>query len=385
MRIAVVHSFYRSDQPSGENTTVLEQVATLTERGHEVQLVRADSDNLDSSLRAKMRLAFTVANGKGQDPTEALQAFAPDVVHIHNLFPNFGTDWLSAYPGPVLTTVHNFRSVCASGTLWRDGQECTLCPSSTSAAAVRHACYRDSRAATLPLAIRMRGGPMSDPVLRRADLVVALTRQVMRTFAQWRTDLDKWRLLPNPVSDRFNDRRPEPEQQWLYAGRLSSEKGLLELVRAWPEHEVLRVAGSGPMQAQATRESPASVAWLGVLDPLALAREYEKANALILPSLSMEGGYALSAVEALAAGCPVIASRGNVMADLVERYNAGVALDLRAGSAAVENALATVRRTPSMRENARRAYLENFSRDAWLARYEDIANECIRLRGERLA
>ena len=49
LRIALVHSFYRSDSPSGENAMVEAQAAALRRRGHEVRLLAASSDDVAGS------------------------------------------------------------------------------------------------------------------------------------------------------------------------------------------------------------------------------------------------------------------------------------------------------------------------------------------------
>ena len=102
MRIAVVHSFYSSSQPSGENRVVEDQVALLRDAGHEVLLVARHTDEESERSLYAVRAAGWVATGRGGDPTAQLRAFAPDIVHVHNLFPNIGTRWMKFWEGPVL-------------------------------------------------------------------------------------------------------------------------------------------------------------------------------------------------------------------------------------------------------------------------------------------
>jgi len=154
MRIALVHSFYSSQQPSGENQVVVAQVDALREAGHEVLLVARYTDPAIQERGYSVRAALGVATGFGPDPTADLRDFSPDVVHIHNLFPNFGTRWVSRWEGPLVATLHNYRPLCANGLLYRDGHNCTLCPEGDRLASMRYGCYRDSRIATLPLALR---------------------------------------------------------------------------------------------------------------------------------------------------------------------------------------------------------------------------------------
>src|SRR6476469_1276851 len=86
LRIAVVHSFYRSDSPSGENALVEAQVAALRRRGHEVRLFAASSDDVADSPLGSMRQALTVSTGAGPDPVAEIADWRPDVVQLHNTF-----------------------------------------------------------------------------------------------------------------------------------------------------------------------------------------------------------------------------------------------------------------------------------------------------------
>ena len=157
MRIAVVHSFY-SGQPSGENEAVRDQVRALRAAGHDVDLFAAHTDELAGDRLYPLRAALRVATGRGASPLSRLRAHAPDVVHVHNLFPNFGRSWVCEWDGPLIATLHNYRPLCARATLYREGAECTRCPDGERWAGLRYGCYRDSRAATLPLALAGRHG-----------------------------------------------------------------------------------------------------------------------------------------------------------------------------------------------------------------------------------
>jgi hypothetical protein len=84
----MVHSFYSSAQPSGENTVVLNEVDALRRAGHEVALFAAHTDELEGEVFYKLRSGMRVATGYGRNPLKAINDFSPDVVHVHNLFPN---------------------------------------------------------------------------------------------------------------------------------------------------------------------------------------------------------------------------------------------------------------------------------------------------------
>ena len=54
---------------------------------------------------------------------------------------------------PVVATMHNYRLVCSNGMFFRDGAVCHDCTKGLPVRAVVHGCYRDSRAATVPVAL----------------------------------------------------------------------------------------------------------------------------------------------------------------------------------------------------------------------------------------
>ena len=170
MRVAVVNSFYSSSQPSGENRVVEDQVQALSDAGHEVRLLARFTDDESRQVSYPLRTAMRVATGRGTNPMQDLREFKPDIVHVHNLFPNFGTDWIDRWQGPVVVSLHNYRAFCSNGLFYRSGAICFDCVDSGALAAVRHGCYRDSRGASVPVAIGRRADRKN--VLAKVDAVV---------------------------------------------------------------------------------------------------------------------------------------------------------------------------------------------------------------------
>ena len=85
-----------------------------------------------------------------------LRGYRPDVVHVHNTFPLISAAVLYACRDasvPVVATMHNYRLVCASGNLLRQGAVCHDCLHRLPVRGLVHGCYRGSRAATAPLVV----------------------------------------------------------------------------------------------------------------------------------------------------------------------------------------------------------------------------------------
>src|SRR4051794_27235843 len=153
--------------PSGENVVVDLQVDALRTAGYDVRVFSQRQEEAESQSLYPLRAAARVATGRGLDPTSALRDFDPDVVHVHNLFPNFGRSWVRKFSDRLVATLHNYRPLCAAATLFRGGRHCTLCPDMQSGwPALRHACFKDSRLATLPMVAGTRFA--DDPVLQHS-------------------------------------------------------------------------------------------------------------------------------------------------------------------------------------------------------------------------
>lgn len=376
LRIAVVHSFYRSASPSGENALVESQVAALRRRGHDVRLVAARSDDEVVGTRlGGFRAAVTVATGAGPDPVAALAPWVPDVVHVHNTFPNYGRRWVARTDVPVVATLHNYRPLCAAATLYRAGGFCTECVDSGRHRGVVHGCYRGSRPATLPLTLGQRGA--DDPVLRSATVLTALSETQAEQYERAGVDIGRLRVLPNFVSDELAPRPGPGGDGWVYAGRLTEEKGIEDAVRAWPEEIPLVVVGEGPSEA-AVRAAAAgkrvevrsAVARAEVVDLLRASR------GLVFPSRWADP-FGLVYAEALAAGTPVLATHPSAAAGRVARNGAGVAVD------AVTPAAARMAHETfaGLREVARRAFDESYTEAAHVRRLEELYAEAASLTG----
>lgn len=370
MRVAMVHSFYDSAHPSGENSQVSAEFELLRSAGYDVRLFALHTDDVQAEVLYRVRSGLRVATGFGHSPLRAIDAFAPDVVHIHNLFPNFGRRWIRRLRVPIVATVHNFRFVCAGGSLFREGRLCTDCLDGDRWAGVRHRCYRDSLAATLPLAISQSRGPAADPALASAARILCLSARQRRALADRGVPAERLVDWANFLPHRYDPgplrpRGDRPRDGCLFVGRLSPEKGPLDLVRAWRGDMTLRVVGDGPQRAEVRREADrrSNVEMLGPLPRSSVVDLMTTSAVLAMPSGGPEG-LPLAYLEAVASGLPVAVSRACDVSHVVERDRSGVVVDT------VEEipAAAAAATDPALPGRCRAAYEATYTEEAWLAR-----------------
>jgi glycosyltransferase involved in cell wall biosynthesis len=323
MRIVVAHSRYRSAAPSGENRVVDQETAALAALGHDVELFERRSDDIESwpkPKKAALPAAVVWNGGVRRDLREVLRSARTDVVHIHNTFPLLSASVLYACRDegvPVVATLHNYKLACVSGGFFRDGAVCHDCAAGAPVAAMRHGCYRNSRAATAPVVVAAVAHRRAWRTMVAAYACISASQRDLLREAGLPADrvFVRHNMIPARTVVRA-DRRAEV----IFAGRLDAAKGVHVLMAGWDRYLSgtgspglsLVIAGSGPLEDDVSAWAAArpSVRFVGQLDPEACATAMAAARAVVLPSV-WEETFGLAAVEAMALGvAPVAAGHG---------------------------------------------------------------------------
>lgn len=361
--------------PSGENQAVVDQAELLANAGQEVILVARYSDTEERSRFFAPRAAIRTVTGHGGSPVKELKKVRPDVVHVHNLFPNFGTSWLSDWAGPVLATLHNYRPICANGLLFRDGRTCFDCPSGRPSSAVVHRCYHGSGVRSLPLAIRNARGLAHNPLFQRADTLIVLSEAARTIYGRYGAPSERLTVLPNGIRPSFSVAGSNHNGRWLYVGRLSEEKGALELVRSWPNDRELDLVGSGPLEEKIRDAASSGVRLLGPRSRREVRDLMPNYEGLVFPSRCLEMQPSV-VIEAMGAGIPVVALRGNAGADLLLLHGGG---SVYGSKETLREALLTASRgRTAIGKRGREVFAKWFSSDSWVSKVLPTYAELIR-------
>ena len=327
MKILIVHNRYL--QPGGEDLAVESEAALLVERGH--QVVRYDSSNAAmAQLHPVRQAAASVWNSAARrSVSQLIELEKPDVVHFHNTFPWLSPavyDFRATHRPRVVQTLHNFRVVCPAATLLRAGKPCEACVGKLPWRGVIHACYRQSHAASLVSAAVTQVRRSTEFGAARVDAYIALTSFSRSVFERGGVPSSKLHIKPNFVA-------PDPGvgmvrgAHFLFAGRFEEGKGIRVLMDAWRamrKPPQLRVLGSGPLVNEVERfaaEVP-GVTLVGQVDRNAVLTELRRAYAVVAPALWYEN-FPLLICEAMATGCPVIASDGPNVREILLNGEAG--------------------------------------------------------------
>lgn len=369
MRILSVHNRYQIR--GGEDESCESEERLLQERGHQVDVYTESNDRVGElgMARVAARTVWSVESYKIVQQRLAQQPY--DILHVQNFFPLISPSVYYAAKAagiPVVQTLRNYRLACPNGLFFRDGVVCEDCLGKAIPwPGVMHSCYRQSWSASLGVSTMLTVHRGLATWRQMVDIYITLTEFARQKLIAGGLPADKIVVKPNFM-------RTDPGVGTgkggfvLYAGRLSTEKGLDTLLAAWQKlgsKVPLKIIGTGPLETlvAATAYQSPYIEWLGCISNAEVLQLMGEALVLVFPSKWYET-FGRVAMESFAKGTPVIAARIGAIAELVDHgrtgllFNPGDPDDL---AAQVEYVLAHPQILAQMRQAARFEYESKYS------------------------
>jgi rhamnosyl/mannosyltransferase len=300
MRILEIGKYYPPHR-GGMETTLETLCRGLVRRGHELRcLVAAEGEDevreaVDGvSLRrlsnwGEVR-SVPMLPGLLKALRDEMQHFGPEVVHLHMPHPLAALSWRwSGGRRPLVVTYHSDI--------------------------VRQRWLRRLIATERAF------------VLRRAKVIHVSSEALLRESRDLQRHRAKCEVVPFGVDvEAFRQVEPHRQRRWrdqvgdefaLFVGRLVYYKGVDVLLEALRETTIpLVVVGTGPLRAEwetLTRVMGLSrqVHFVGAVGPESLRALYQTARLFVLPSQEVSETFGVVQLEAMAAGCPIVACRAS--------------------------------------------------------------------------
>lgn len=252
----------------------------------------------------------------------------PDIVHL-NIFQSQLTgsivDAAHKHHIPIVYTMHDLKSICPNYQMMCKGEICEKCIGGNYWNCFRNGCMKDSKSKSLLAALEAYVYKFRK-TYQKIDLVITPSAFYKKKLEE--ADVVKCPIvhMPNFLPEGTEYRCVNPVGDYfLYFGRLSREKGILTLVKAYAKAGVekpLYIVGAGPEEDKikefvANEGLTEKVKLLGFKSGQELKDIVNNALCVCLPSEWYENG-PYSIMEAMAAGKPVIVSDLGGLPELVE-------------------------------------------------------------------
>jgi glycosyltransferase involved in cell wall biosynthesis len=397
MRVLVIHTYYKLK--GGEDSVVANEIELLRSQGLVVE--QLSFSNSGSTLLKLIQVPFNY--GSYQKTVRKVQKFKPDVVHIHNLHFSGSASVIYALKKlnvPIVMTLHNYRLLCPSGSLYHDNHLFldSLKPG-FAWSAVKNGVYQNSKAITFWIAASMYLHEKLG-TWKNINKFILLGQHSRELFATSKLSSLAGRMVVKPnfcfpvllagpitsnagASSAASSTIMGDQSYYLYVGRLTEEKGVPVLLDAFKDsaHQ-LKVIGTGPLEdmVQDYARKYSNIIFVGAQPKDRVNVFIQGASALIFPSIWYET-FGMVVIEAFSAGVPVIASDlgniKNMVTDGVNglRFKAADPRDLKNKIEFFENLSREER--AFYRQNARETYLKHYSPEAnaeqLLALYQSVA------------
>ncbi|RZM81734.1 glycosyltransferase family 4 protein [Leptolyngbya iicbica] len=194
-------------------------------------------------------------------------------------------------------------------------------------------------------------------------------------------DVTKYCPGPSAIKSTLQAR-----QLFVYQGRLSPEKNVEALLRAWQHAQMgpdcqLAIVGNGPLESSLRMfyGSDPSIHWLGFVQDEARRIDILRgADAFVLPS--MVEGLSLSLLEAMSCGTACIATDAGADGEVLEE-GAGIVIDTQRVRQQLQTVLPILRDQPEITrllgQKARQRVLERYTLTTNVAHVEQIYQQLV--------
>ena len=160
---------------------------------------------------------------------------------------------------------------------------------------------------------------------KNVDTYIVMTKFSKDIFMNSSLNIPFEKIVIKPHStDKLSYSKNEKEDHFLFIGRLTQEKGISTLIKAFSNKKLkLKIIGDGPLINVVKEQSinNENIEYLGFKNKVQIIEQLRICKALIFPSEWYET-FGMTIIEAFSVGTPVIASNiGGIPELVVNKYN----------------------------------------------------------------
>lgn len=265
----------------------------------------------------------------------------PEIAHLHLIYHHLTPSILpilKKYKIPVVATIHDWKFICPNYSLFTQGRVCERCKGGKYYNCLTHRCLHGSLGKSALATTEAYFHHFKKYYEKYIDLYIAPSEFVKNKFIEFGYPAEKIVVLSHFLPANFisaeKDQNPVMPAHFAYVGRLSKEKGILDLCQKWLDEKVpysLDIFGTGPLEKEIKKfcdKSAGKIICHGFVPREDIHRNYQQFTATISPSIVYET-FGLSVLESLASGVPAVVNNLGALAEFAEKTPAVIAFDFK--------------------------------------------------------
>ena len=346
MKILMVNKFHYLK--GGSEKYYFELAKLLREKGHEIAFfsmqneknIKTDCkeyfvDNIDLNSNNKAKALEVIYSKQNKiKMQEALEDFKPDIIHINNFQRQLSSSIIEAIKEkniPIVFTAHDVQAICPAITMLDNEKNiCEKCKKGKYINCIKKKCVKDSTLKSILGAIEGYYYRYKKIYTKKIDYIITPSEFYKQKLVEDGIPEEKIEAIHNFVELEEYDIDTQDDGYALYFGRLSKEKGILNLIEAFSKIKTgtLYIAGEGPEKEnieKIIKENNLSerIKLLGFLKSDEMKKYISKCKFVVVPSIWYEN-CPYSVMETLAIGKPVLGADIGGIPELVKNNENGL-------------------------------------------------------------
>lgn len=340
MKILMVNKFHYLK--GGSEKYYFDLANLLEENGHEVAFFSMENEKniktknkeyfveeIDLNSNNKLKAFEVIYSQKNKKKMEeALDDFKPDVVHLNNFQRHLSASIICPIKKrkiPIVFTAHDVQAICPAITMLDSNKNiCEACIKGKYLNCVKKKCIKNSKLKSILGSIEGRYYRVKKIYQKQIDCIITPSEFYKKKLIEDGINENKVKSLHNFIDMRQYDIETIDKGYALYFGRLSQEKGILNLIKAFSKinDAKLYIAGEGEEKEKIEKLIDENrlndrVKLLGFLNSEQMKEYIRECKFIVVPSIWYEN-CPYSILETLAIGKPVIGANIAGIPELVK-------------------------------------------------------------------
>ena len=390
-RLRILQIFSRYIHFGGEESSVF-RIGDALQQNHDVEYFIGSSKeflgtDIPSKIRAPFHAYYNLPIAQRLRKYQEIGDF--DLWQIHNVLPALSPSvYQTAFDlkVPVVHYLHNYRMGCTNGFLLNHGQPCERCLSGNFWPAFQTACWRNSRLISGFMGLILRH-VRSIGTFHKVAAWISISDFQKKKHVAMGIPANHIHNIYHFYESSAPPPPTRPSGDTLFLGRLSQEKGVDLLLRAWAKvknrNRRLVIAGTGPeesfLKKLASDLNLANVVFTGFLDKEQQVSLWSNSSALVVPSIWDEP-FGMVVLEAWAKERPVVAFAKGARPELIHHGVNGLLADPFSVEALAKNIQELIDKPdlgPRLGKAGNLRLKNEFNRALWLSRIESVYQKVV--------